>query len=189
MTHWLKIQIGNRWTSKFENFENFEKVSNRGQTVSNRGRFVRGLKKLKNVIAYSCSESLNSHKKTIKFWPFFEKNLCPGVTHLADLTPFEIFFQKSASAKMKPLYSLNFRPKIRKILRRFSEKWKIYFWTVLTPFCPKKESRGFFFKNRFPSLFYIYHPLTVSRKSEKSLEPIPQTFSDTLTDGQTNRQG
>ena len=123
---------------------------------------------------------------------FFEKFLSPGGPLLADLTPFGIFFQKSDSAKMKPLYSLNFRPKIRKILRAvFQKKIKNPFWPrfdpVLTPFCPKKGSRGFFFENRFPLLFYIYHPLTVSRTSEKSLEPIPQTFSDRQTDALTDR--
>ena len=135
--------------------------------MSDRGRFVRGLKKVKNCIAYSCSESLNSHKKRQKyFWLFFEKFLSPG----GRFDPFWDFFPKSDSAKMKPLYSLNFRPKIRKILRAVFQKKieKTRFDPVLTPFCPKKGSRGFFFKNRFPSLFYIYHPLTVSRKSEKS---------------------
>ena len=137
------------------------------QMTNDKWHFVRGLKKVKNVIAYSCSESLNSHKKN---WLFFKKNSMSRGTPFGRFDTFWDFFQKSDSAKMKPLYSLNFRPKIRKILRAvFQKKSKTRFDPVLTPFCPKKGSRGFFFKNRFPSLFYIYHPLTVSRKSEKSL--------------------
>ena len=100
--------IGDAQTCSASKNYNFEKVKTFSK-VSDRGRFVRGLKKLKKCIAYSCSKLLNSHKNDV----FFEKILCPGGPLLADLTPFGIFFQKSASAKMKPLYSLNFRPKIR----------------------------------------------------------------------------
>ena len=89
------------------------------------------------------------------------------------------FFFKKLLLPMKPLYSLNFIPKIRKILRAVFEKKKSktpFFDPVLTPFCPKMGQGDFFFKKRFSSLFYIYHHLTVSRKSEKSLEPIPLTL-------------
>ena len=65
----------------------------------------------------------NSNPQTVKY-------IADGGTHhMGCADPFlpkkwvkGIFFQKSASAKMKPLDSLNFRPKIRKILRAVFQK-------------------------------------------------------------------
>ena len=116
------------------------------------------------------NHSIRIKNKNKKMMTFFEK-FCPKKGH------FQHFFQKSASAKMKPLYSLNFIPKIRKILRAvFEKKIKDLFDPFLTPFWPKKGSRGLFFKNRFSSLFYIYGPLTSCKILETSLEPIPVTL-------------
>ena len=134
--------------------------------MSHRGRFVRGLKTVKNVIAYSCSESLNSHKKTIKsFLTFFRKNSKSRGTPFGRFDTFWDFFSKNDSAKMKPLYSLNFRPKIRKILRAvFQKKYKKNrFDPVLTPFCPKKGSRGFFFKSLSVTFLHLSSPNCIQK--------------------------
>ena len=79
-------------------------------------------------------------------------------------------------------------PKIKNILRAILEKKiKDPFYPFFAPFWPKKGQRAFFFKNRFPSLFYIYGPLTSCKKLEKSLEPIPVTLGYGQTDRQTDK--
>ena len=141
--------------------------------MSDRGRFVRGLKKLKNVIAYSCSESLNSHKKTIKIFFTFFRKISKSWGPIWPLLGF--FFKKVILPKWSPYIALTSDQKSEKSLEPFFRKNEKIL-DRFDPFLPKKGSRGFFFKKRFSSLFYIYHPLTVSRKSEKSLEPIPITL-------------
>ena len=41
-------------------------------------------------------------------------------------------------------------------------------------------------KNRFPSLFYIYAPLSSCKISEKTNEPIPRKMGYERTDGLTD---
>ena len=154
-----------------KNVENFLRL---GQGASCKG-------KKKNVIAFSWSESLNSHKKiNLAFFAFFFA-LFPQKRAI-----FSIFFKKVLLPKWSPYIALTSYQKSDKFLKPFlSNKSK----TIFTPFYPffaqKSTKAIFFFKNRFPSLFYIYGPLTSCQKSEKFLEPIPRTLRHRLN-GQTN---
>ena len=113
---------------------------------------------------------VQNHSIRIKkqfFLTFFRKisKSRAGGPLLAHLTPFGIFFKKVFLPKWSPYIALTSDRKSEKSLEQFLKKKSK---TFLTPFSPKKGQGDFFFKTRFLSLFYIYHPL-VSRKSEKSL--------------------
>ena len=59
------------------------------------------------------------------------------------------------------------------ILRKL---WKTSKKPIFDPFRPILPKMRFFSKNRFPSLFYIYDPLTSCKKAEKSYDPVPVTL-------------
>ena len=82
---------------------------------------------------------------------------------------------------IRRFYLQHFSKNLRAV---FSKKPKK---TFLTPFCPKKGGQNIFSKNRAPSLFSIYAPLTSCQKLERLLEPIMRKgVTDGLTDGRTS---
>ena len=89
------------------------------------------------------------------------------------------FFRNKRFSPVVSLYWPNFLPKISKVSWPNSEKTlKNLKNFIFDPFYPKFGILGFFSKNRFPSLFSIYGPLTSCKKSEKSLEPILRKTPD-----------
>ena len=99
------------------------------------------------------------------------------------------FSEKSVSASFYPLLTPHFMQKNQKnLMTQFSSKsQKPHFGVILDPFCPKKGLRDFFFKNRAPSVFIIYGPLTSCKKSEKSNKPILRKLTNERTNGRTDR--
>ena len=86
---------------------------------------------------------------------------------------------------MKVIFSTNFRPKTKKIVRAVFEKnIKVSdFGLIWRRF---RKYLQFFFKNPALSLFYLYSPLTSCKKSEKFLEPFLRKLCYQPTNQPTN---
>ena len=84
-----------------------------------------------------------------------------------------IFSEKLVSFKLKFIFSTNFRPKTKKIVRAVFEKnIKVPdFGLIWRLFCEYLRMK-IFFKNPTQLLFYLYGLLTSCKKSEKFLEPF-----------------
>ena len=87
---------------------------------------------------------------------------------------FEVIYLQIANFSEKYVsFSTNFRPKTKKIVSRFWEKYQsVWFGANLENFSRTPPNEEFFFKNPALSLFYLYSPLTSCKKSKKSLEPF-----------------
>ena len=151
--------------------------------MSDRGRFVRGLKKVKNVIAYSCSESLNSHKKTIKNLTFFWK-ISKSRGPIWPLLGF--FFKKVILPKWSPYIALTSDQKSEKSLEPFLRKnRKKTFWPRFDPFLPKKRVKGIFFQKSLSVTFLHLSSPNCIQKIRKILRANSCNFV-LQTDWQTN---
>ena len=83
---------------------------------------------------------------------------------------------------MKVIFSTNFRPKTKKIIRAVFEKnITVWFWANLEPFFVNISETRIFFKNPALWHFYLYSPLTSCKKSLKSLEPFLRKLHYQLT--------
>ena len=88
--------------------------------------------------------------------------------------PILTFSEKEVSFKLKVIFSTNFRPKTRKIVRAVFEKnISVWFWANLETFSRISPNQEFFSKIRL-SLFYLYSPLTSCKKSEKFLRVVSE---------------
>ena len=67
----------------------------------------------------------------------------------------------------------------------FCKSPKTLFFPIFGPFLPIFGKMRIFLKNRAPSLFYIYGPLTSCKKLKKTNEPILRTLRHRMTDRQT----
>ena len=96
------------------------------------------------------------------------------------------FSEKWVSFKLKVIFSTNFRPKTKKIVRTVFEKnISVWFWANLETFSRISPNQDFFSKIRL-SFLYLYSPLTSCKKSEKSLEPFLRKLRYQLTNQPTN---
>ena len=74
--------------------------------------------------------------------------------------------------KLKVIFSTNFRPKTKKMVRAVFEKnISVWFWGNSEPFLRISPNTEFFSKIRL-WLFCLYSPLTSCKKSEYCLEPF-----------------
>ena len=112
-----------------------------------RGCLSRGRKKMKNFIAFSWSESLNSHKKTIKkISSFFRKKSISRVTPFGPFDPFlGFFFKKVLLPKWSPYIDLTSYQKSEKFLEPFLRKNSKTFLTPFWPLFGPKKNKGHFF--------------------------------------------
>ena len=87
-------------------------------------------------------------------------------------SPIGNFSEKQVSLKLKVIFSTNFQPKTKKVIRTiFDKNIKVSdFGLIWRCFCEYLQI--IFFLNRALSLFYLYSPLTSCKKSEKCLEPF-----------------
>ena len=85
----------------------------------------------------------------------------------------EIFFEKYVLFKLMIIFSTNFRPKTKTIVRAVFEKnIKVSdFGVISRPFREYLQIKNFF-KNAALSLLYLCSPLTSCKKPEKSWEPF-----------------
>ena len=103
------------------------------------------------------------------FWPifaelrFFSKNLFLHV--------FYKYFCLTSCQKSEKSHD----PILRKL-------WKTLKNPIFNPFWPIFPKMRFFSKNRAPSLFYLYWPLTSCKKSESSNDPILRKSVNRQTD-------
>ena len=108
--------------------------------------------KVKNFIAYSGSESLNSHKKTIKKnFDFFSKKIYLPGDPFWPICPFlGFFFEKMLLPKWSPYIDLTSYQKSEKFLEPFLRKKSKTFLTPFWPlFGPKRGQGDFFSKIAF----------------------------------------
>ena len=100
-----------------------------------------------------------------------------------------IFSEKQVSFKLKFIFSTNFRPKTKKIVRAVFEKnIKVSdFGLIWRLFCEYLQMK-IFFKNPTQLLFYLYSLLTSCKKSEKSLEPFLGKLHYQPTNQPTNQK-
>ena len=88
-------------------------------------------------------------------------------------SPIGNFSEKQVSLKLKVIFSTNFRPKTKKVIRTiFDKNIKVSDFGLIWRCFRKYLQTIFFFLNQALPLFYLYSPLTSCKKSEKSLEPF-----------------
>ena len=125
-----------------------------------------------------------------QFWENFEKPWkTPFLTRFGIFGPpgakLRFFRNKWFSPVVSLYWPLTFDQKSETshdpILRKL---WKTSKNPIFDPFMPILPKLRFFSKNRFPSLFYIYDPLTSCKKAETSYDPVPVTLRHRRTDGQ-----
>ena len=140
-----QIKIGNRWNRKIKKNWKFQKNEKCWKFSKSGPRGVVKGKKMKNFIAFSWSESLNSHKKTIKkIYDFFWK-IWPPKRPI-----FSFFFEKVILPKWSPYIALTSYQKSEKFLEPFwRKKSKTLFTSFLPLFGPKKDKGLFFSKIAF----------------------------------------
>ena len=103
------------------------------------------------------------------------KNLNLGnflTTSWSNISKFQFFLKKKVTFKLKVIFSTNFRPKTKKVIRAVFEKnIKVSdFGLIWRPFCKYLQINNFF--QKFGSVTFFNSPLTSCKKSEKSLEPF-----------------
>ena len=94
------------------------------------------------------------------------------------------FCEKQVSFKLNAIFSTNFRPKTKKVVRAVFEKnIKVSdFGLIWRPFCEYFQIKKF-----FKNLFYLYSPITSCKKSEKFLEPFLRKLRYQPTNQPTNQ--
>ena len=98
-----------------------------------------------------------------------------------------IFYEKQVSFKLKVIFSTNFRPKTKKIVRVVFEKnIKVSdFGLIWRPFRKYLQIKNFFQKSGSVT-FYLYSLLTSCKKSEKLLQPLLRKLRYQPTNQPTN---
>ena len=102
-----------------------------------------------------------------KFWFFLSLR---NVGDFALFAPWRenqsFFWHAKCYITLRRFYLEHFSKNVSRFFKKSPKK------TFSTPFCPKKGGQNIFSKNRAPSLFSIYAPLTSCKKLERLLEPI-----------------
>ena len=97
------------------------------------------------------------------------------------------FSEKWVSFKLKVVFSTNFKPKTKKIVRDVFEKnIKVYNFGLIWRLFREYLQINSFFKNLALWLFYLRSPLTSCKKLEKSLQPFLRKLRYQPTNQPTN---
>ena len=104
----------------------------------------------------------------------------------SNISKLRTFLKNKFLLKLKVIFSTNFRPKTRKIIRAVFEKnISVWFWANLENFSRISPNQKFF-KNPALSLFYLYSPLTSCKKIRKILRAVSE--KTVLPTNQPNNQ-